>query len=257
MIIHDMEGEIQIGDSFRTPKFRKANKLRTFDRVVANPMWNQTEFRETDYDADELDRFPKEAGYPGSRADWGWMQHIHASLKQAGRAAVVLDTGAATRGSGASSASKEKDVRRWFIERDLIDGVIYLPENLFYNTGAPGLIVVLDTAKPPDRNRKLFLLNASHEFRKGDPKNYIPEDGIDRISETFRTWTEVDGYSRAVPLEEIASNDFNILPSRYVHRGGANDHRPLSDLLDDLSVLEHEATSVTAVLREILKDLGA
>ncbi len=99
MIIHDMEGEIQIGDTFRNPKFRKGNRLQTFDRVVANPMWNQTEFKEKDYDADELDRFPKGAGFPGSKADWGWMQHILASLKPGGRTAVVLDTGASSRGA--------------------------------------------------------------------------------------------------------------------------------------------------------------
>jgi len=97
MIIHDMEGEIQIGDTFRKPKFRQGNRLQTFDRVVADPMWNQTEFKEKDYDADELDRFPKGAGFPGAKADWGWLQHILASLKPSGRAAVVLDTGAASR----------------------------------------------------------------------------------------------------------------------------------------------------------------
>ncbi len=173
MIIHDMEGEIQIGDTFRKPKFRQGNRLQTFDRVVANPMWNQTEFKEKDYDADELDRFPKGAGFPGSKADWGWVQHILASLKPEGRAAVVLDTGAASRGSGNANTNKEKDVRRWFVEQDFIEGVIYLPENLFYNTTAPGIILVLNRAKPKERKEKLFLLNASREFTKGDPKNYI------------------------------------------------------------------------------------
>jgi hypothetical protein len=129
-----MEGEIQIGDTFRKPKFRQGNRLQTFDRVVANPMWNQNEFKEKDYDADELDRFPKGAGYPGNKADWGWMQHILASMNNKGRAAVVLDTGAASRGSGNANTNKEKDVRRWFVEQDLIEGVIYLPENLFHNT---------------------------------------------------------------------------------------------------------------------------
>ena len=123
MIIHDMEGEIQIGDTFRKPKFRHGNRLQTFDRVVANPMWNQTEFKEKDYDADELDRFPKGGGYPGAKADWGWLQHILASLKEKGRAAVVLDTGAASRGSGNVNSNKETDVRRWFVEQDLIEGV--------------------------------------------------------------------------------------------------------------------------------------
>jgi len=113
MIIHDMEGEIQIGDTFRKPKFRKGNRLQTFDRVVANPMWNQTEFKEKDYDADELDRFPKGAGFPGGKADWGWMQHILASLNDKGRAAVVLGTGAASRGSGnANNAIRKTKVGR-------------------------------------------------------------------------------------------------------------------------------------------------
>jgi type I restriction enzyme M protein len=163
MIIHDMEGEIQIGDTFRNPKFRQRNRLQTFDRVVANPMWNQTEFIEKDYDADELDRFPKGAGYPGSKADWGWVQHILASLNDRGRAAIVLDTGAASRGSGNGNANKERDVRRWFVERDLIEGVIYLPENLFYNTTASGIIVFLNKVKPKERKGKIFLLNAATE----------------------------------------------------------------------------------------------
>ncbi|HEX9271632.1 MAG TPA: N-6 DNA methylase, partial [Candidatus Binatia bacterium] len=217
MIIHDMEGEIQIGDTFRKPKFRQGNRLQTFDRVVANPMWNQNEFKEKDYDADELDRFPKGAGYPGNKADWGWMQHILASMNSKARADVVLDTGAASRGSGNANTNKEKDVRKWFVEQDLIEGVIYLPENLFYNTTAPGIILFLNKAKPAERKGKLFLLNASREFAKGDPKNYIPNEAILRIAETFKVWREVeDGrdrpFSRIVTREEIAKNDFNISP---------------------------------------------
>jgi type I restriction enzyme M protein len=118
MIIHDMEGEIEIGDTFRNPKFRVHNRLRTFDRIVANPMWNQSMFNEKDYDADAFDRFPTDAGYPGSKADWGWMQHILASMKdpsagagQASKAVVVFDTGAASRGSGNAMTNKEKEVR--------------------------------------------------------------------------------------------------------------------------------------------------
>src|SRR5207253_10427141 len=98
------------------------------------------------------------------KADWGWMQHILASLKPRGRAAVVLDTGAASRGSGNANTNKEKDVRRWFVEQDVIEGVIYLPENLFYNTSAPGIIIVLNKAKSKERRGNLFLLNASREF---------------------------------------------------------------------------------------------
>ena len=174
MIIHDMEGEIEIGDTFKNPKFRdKRGKLRTFDRVVANPMWNQDWFTEADYENDELDRFP--AGFPGkSSADWGWVQHMHASMNGKGRAAVVLDTGAASRGSGNAGTNKEKAARQWFIENDLIEAVLYLPENLFYNTTAPGIVLFLNKAKPKQRQGKVFLVNAGQVFEKGDPKNFHP-----------------------------------------------------------------------------------
>lgn len=256
MIIHDMEGEIQIGDTFRNPKFRQSNRLQTFDRAVANPMWNQTEFKEKDYDADELDRFPKGAGFPGNKADWGWVQHILASLKPLGRAAVVLDTGAASRGSGNANTNKEKDVRRWFVEQDLIEGVIYLPENLFYNTTAPGIILVLNRAKPDERKGKLFLLNASREFTKGDPKNYIHADAILRIAGTFSAWQEVEKYSRIVPREEIAKNDFNISPSRYIHTGEADEYRPIAEIVEELEALENDAQETNAALKTILGKLG-
>jgi type I restriction enzyme M protein len=256
MIIHDMEGEIQIGDTFRKPKFRAGNRLRTFDRVVANPMWNQTEFKEKDYDADELDRFPKGAGFPGGKADWGWMQHILASLKPQGRAAVVLDTGAASRGSGNAGTNKERNVRRWFVDQDLIEGVIYLPENLFYNTSAPGVIIALNKAKPKERQGKLFLLNASREFEKGDPKNYIPIEAIARIAETFTSWGEVESHSRIVTREEVARNDFNISPSRYIHTGEADEYRPIVEIVEELEALAADSVVVDAALKTILKRLA-
>jgi type I restriction enzyme M protein len=256
MIIHDMEGEIQIGDTFRKPKFRQGNRLQTFDRVVANPMWNQNEFKEKDYDADELDRFPKGAGYPGNKADWGWMQHILASMNNKARAAVVLDTGAASRGSGNTNTNKEKAVRKWFVEQDLIEGVIYLPENLFYNTTAPGIILVLNKAKPKERRGKLLLLNASREFTKGDPKNFIPDDGVTRIAETFTSWKEVEKYSRIVPRDEIAKNDFNISPSRYIHTGETDEYRLIAEIVEELDALDEEAKTTDALLKDALSKLA-
>jgi type I restriction enzyme M protein len=256
MIIHDMEGQIEIGDTFRHPKFRKGNRLQTFDRAVANPMWNQTEFTEKDYDADEFDRFPKGAGFPGNKADWGWVQHILASLGDTGRAAIVLDTGAASRGSGNANTNKEKEVRRWFVEQDLIEGVVYLPENLFYNTSAPGIILFLNKAKTKDRQGKLFLLNAATEFAKGDPKNYIPEDAITRIADTFNAWREEEKYSRIVTRDEIAKNDFNISPSRYIHTGAGEEYRPIAEIVEELEAIEVESRKTDAALKSILARLG-
>jgi type I restriction enzyme M protein len=251
MIIHDMEGKIEIGDTFKYPKFKQAGKLAQFERVVANPMWNQDTFTEKDYDGDEFGRF-EAGGYPGSKADWGWVQHIQASLSADGRAAIVLDTGAASRGSGNANKNKEKEVRQFFVENDLIEGVIYLPENLFYNTSAPGIILILNRAKPEDRRHRLFLVNGSLAFEKGDPKNFIPEDQIERIAKTFLAWEEVDRFSRVVSLEEIAKNDFNISPSRYIHVAEAEEFRPIAEILGELEELESEATETNRVLMQVL-----
>ena len=228
----------------------------SFDRVVANPMWNQSEFTERDYDADELDRFPKGAGFPGNKADWGWMQHVLASLNLTGRAAVVLDTGAASRGSGNANTNKEKEVRRWFVEQDFIEGVIYLPENLFYNTTAPGIIIFLNKAKPTEQQGKLFLLNASQEFAKGDPKNYIPDASITRIVETFTIWQEEEKFSRMVSREEIAKNDYNISPSRYIHTGESEEYRPIAEIVEELDALEAEADEIDSFLKAVLIKMG-
>jgi type I restriction enzyme M protein len=257
MIIHDMEGLIEIGDTFRHPKFRKGNRLQTFDRAVANPMWNQTEFTEKDYDADELNRFPKGAGFPGNKADWGWVQHILASLNDQGRAAVVLDTGAASRGSGNANTNKEKDVRRWFVEQDLIEGVIYLPGNLFYNTSSPGIILFLSKAKPKERQGKLFLLNAATEFAKGDPKNYIPKEAITRIADTFKAWREEEKYSRVVTREEIAKKDFNISPSRYIHTGAGEEYLPIEEIVEALEAVTAEAAKIDTTLLNFFRRIGA
>jgi type I restriction enzyme M protein len=253
MIIHDMEGVIEIGDTFKNPKLRVRNRLQTFERVVSNPMWNQDWFKEEDYDADELGRFPKGAGFPGAQsADWGWAQHILASLNANGRAAIVLDTGAASRGSGNANKNKEKEVRKWFVEQDLIEGVVYLPDNLFYNTSAPGILLFLNRSKAKDRRGKLFLINASQVVEKGDPKNFIPPAGIERIATVFKAWQEEEKFAKVVTREQVAKEDYNISPSRYIHVADAETYRPIAEIVGELEELDTEATRTNAALRAVL-----
>jgi type I restriction enzyme M protein len=264
MVIHDMEGEIEIGDTLKNPKFRQGSGLRKFDRVVANPMWNQGRdslpYINDDYFInDELERFP--AGSCGGKIDWGWIQHIYSSLKDAstgpaGRAAVVLDTGAASRGSGNQGSNKEKECRKWFVEHDLIEGVIYLPENLFYNTTAPGIIIFLNRQKPAELKDKVYLLHAGKEFEKGDPKNYLTEAGIERIAEAYRQFAEVEKFSRLVSKTEIVKNDYNISPSRYIQINDAETYRPLGEIVEELKALEEEAVVIDAEVKGILERLG-
>jgi type I restriction enzyme M protein len=264
MVIHDMEGSMEIGDTLKNPKFKIGDRLRTFDRLVANPMWNQSRdslsyINDNFFIDDEMERFP--AGSPGGKIDWGWVQHMYSSLKPpakdySARAAIVLDTGAASRGSGNQGNNKEKECRRWFVEHDLIEGVIYLPENLFYNTSAPGIILFLNNNKPAHLENKIFLLHAGKEFEKGDPKNFIPEQGIDRIAGIYNGFKDENKFARLVDKAEIVKNDYNISPSRYIQINDAETYRPLGEIVEELKSLEKEAAGIDAELNNIFEKLG-
>ncbi|MBN2561759.1 MAG: N-6 DNA methylase [Phycisphaerae bacterium] len=254
-IIHDMEGEVLRGDSMRNPKFRGADgRLKKFDIVVANPMWNQP-FDSEVYENDPFGRFVEHGGITSGKADWAWLQHTVTSLNDNGRAAVVLDTGAATRGSGSKNEDKERNIRRWFIEHDLIDGVILLPDNLFYNTTAAGVIVVLSKKKPKERRDKIVLVNASGEFKKGTPKNYLPEDAVSRIASAFKLAKPVDGFCSVVSRDDVEKNDFNISPNRYLRIGSDETHRSLSEIVADLDAIEGEGKAANRALRAVLNVL--
>src|SRR6185437_4681053 len=124
MFLHDYtDSTFQIGDTFTKPGFAAEGAgLKRFDYVVANPMWNQDNYGESLYENDQWKRFERGAA-PSSSADWGWLQHIAASMNDSGCAAVVLDTGAVSRGSGSKSSNKEKTIRQAFVEGDLIEAV--------------------------------------------------------------------------------------------------------------------------------------
>jgi type I restriction enzyme M protein len=181
---------------------------------------------------------------------------MHASLNDKGRAAVVLDTGAVSRGSGNAGSNKEKTVRQWFVDHDLVESVLYLPENLFYNTTAPGIVLFLNKAKPKDRERKVFLVNASQVFEKGDPKNFIPDAGIQRLADTLIGWKEEEKLSRIVDHAELKKNDYNISPSRYIHTSDAETYRPIAEIVEELKVIEAEARETDKAMKNILEKLG-
>ncbi len=147
-------------------------------------------------------------------------------------------------------------MRKWFVENDIIESVLYLPENLFYNTTAPGIVLFLNKEKQEERQNRVLLVNASRIFEKGDPKNFIPDDGIRKIVETLIGWQEEEKMSRIVDHSEIKKNDYNISPSRYIHTGEAETYRPIAEIVEELNAIEEEARATDKALREILRQLG-
>jgi len=254
-IIHDMEIEIARGDTMINPKFRTPEgKLRTFDIAVANPMWNQP-FAADIFANDPFDRFRSSGGVTTGKGDWAWLQHTVACMGEHGRAAVVLDTGAVTRGSGSKNEDKERNIRKWFVDQDLIDGVILLPENLFYNTTAAGVIVILNKRKPSMRKGKIVLLNASKHFKKGKPKNYIAEEDIRPLASMYAKGELVDGTLAVITNEQAKEADYSLGPNKWVDQNGAANLRPLKEIIRDLLKLSEESRLIDDKLAEMLEQL--
>ncbi|VWC40471.1 N-6 DNA methylase [Burkholderia arboris] len=254
-IIHDMEVELARGDTIINPKFRDADgTIRQHDIVVANPMWNQP-FASDLFANDPFDRFRIAGGITSGKGDWAWLQHTLACMDNDGRAAVVLDTGAVTRGSGSKNEDKERNVRKWFVDHDLIDGVILLPENLFYNTTAAGVIVVLRKNKPADRRNKIVLLNASKHFRKGRPKNYLPEDDLRSLAAMYHKGEPVEGELTVITMQQAEEADYNLSPGRWIAQGGDADHRSIKSIMADILALDEKAREIDQTLATLLAPL--
>ena len=254
-IIHDMDVRIERGDTMINPKFKDtAGRISGHDIVVANPMWNQ-DFNQDTFENDPFDRFRTSGGVTTGKGDWAWLQHTLACLNERGRAAVVLDTGAVTRGSGSKNEDRERNIRRWFVERDLIDGVVLLPDNLFYNTSAAGIIVVLSKRKPEARKGKIVLVNAGRRVGKGRPKNYIPEEDIRLIAAAFLKGEAVDGEVAVITREQAAEADYNLSPSRWVGQAAGGDDADLQDIMERFEAIVAEEATVSADLQTVLTRL--
>ena len=254
-IIHDMDIRVERGDTMINPKFKDAaGRISGHDIVVANPMWNQ-DFNQDTFENDPFDRFRTAGGVTTGKGDWAWLQHTLACLNERGRAAVVLDTGAVTRGSGSKNEDRERNIRKWFVDRDIIDGVVLLPDNLFYNTSAAGIIVVLSKRKPEARKGKIVLLNASRRVGKGRPKNYIPEDDIRPLAAAFLKGEPVEGEVAVITREQAQEADYNLSPSRWVSQADTVDQRPISEIIADMQRLDSEAREIDAQLARMLVSL--
>jgi type I restriction enzyme M protein len=180
---------------------------------------------------------------------------MFASLKEGGRAAVVLDTGAVSRGSGSRSANKEKAIRQAFVEGDAVEGVVLLPENLFYNTTAPGIILLLRKGKPEERKGQMLLVNASNYFVKEKPKNAVTEEGIRAVADAYRKWQTQEKLCRVITLEEAREADFNLSPSQFVEVNEQEKHRPMAEILRDLETARAERERADGELAEVLEKL--
>jgi type I restriction enzyme M protein len=220
MILHGNEiAEIRKGDTITSPQLLNGAQLRTFDFAVANPPFSVKSWSnglENDYGRFEFGMPPAKNG------DYAFLLHILKSLKSTGKAAVILPHGVLFRGNA------EATIRKELLKRGYIKGIIGLPPNLFYGTGIPACIVILDKDNAQARTG-VFMIDASKGFMKDGPKNRLRSQDLHKIVDVFNRQLETDRYSRLVPLAEIADpkNDYNLNIPRYIDSSAPEDIQDL------------------------------
>ncbi len=249
-IIHDIDAEIRIGDTMERPAYTNADgSLMQFDKVTANPMWNQN-FDPGQLKNDHYNRFPY--GIPSkSSGDWAWIQHMLASSRK--RVAVVLDQGSLFRGNA------EGKIREAVIGEDLVECVISLPEKLFYNTGAPGAILVFNKAKNTNQKGKILFINASNEFGKHKEirkLNQLYPEHIERIANTFETFQGLEGLSVTKTNEDVLKQNGNLNVTLYVSQITREEQIDIRSVLAEINEVDKRLEEVNEKLNSYMKELG-
>ena len=208
MLLHGIpHADIRQEDTLRRPQHKgKDNELARFDRVLANPPFSQNYLRK---DIEYPGRFPVWMPEKGKKADLMFVQHMLAVLKSDGKLATVMPHGVLFRGG------EEREARRYFIEHGWLEAVIGLPAGLFYGTGIPACVLVLNKKDAATR-KHVFFLNADREYREGKAQNFLRPEDIAKIVHVYRARADVPGYARLVPVADIAAEDFNCNIRRYV-----------------------------------------
>lgn len=218
MILHDNPTAlITQGNTLADPKFKDGDTLKTFDYVVANPPFSDKRWS-TGIDplSDPHERFKHFGTPPDKQGDYAYLLHIVRSLKSNGKGACILPHGVLFRGNA------EADIRRNLIRKGYIRGIIGLPANLFYGTGIPACIILIDKENAHTR-KGIFMIDASSGYLKDGNKNRLRDMDLHKIVDVFNKCTEVPKYSRMVSVEEIEKNDYNLNIPRYIDSQEAED----------------------------------
>lgn len=251
LILHNIKnGNIASGDTLDYPRFSDNGKLKPFDLVIANPPWNQDGYGEERLKkADFRERFS--FGYPpNDKADWAWIQHMLASSNE--KVAVVMDQGALFRGG------IEKNIRKQILEKDWIECVILLAEKLFYNTGASGIIIVLNKAKPKARKGKILFINGLEEYEQHPEVrrlNILATKNIKEISGAYKKFESALGFTKVAGIEEIRANDFSLNIPLYAPLAKNEEKIDIKKVYAELEKLKQEREETEKKIREDLSKI--
>lgn len=246
MFLHGVfSADIRKGDTLREPQHTQAGALMSFDRVIANPPFSLKKWGKDEADKDEFGRFPYGTP-PKDAGDLAFVQHMIASLNAQGIMGVVMPHGVLFRGSS------EKAIRQGILNDDLLEAVVGLPSGLFYGTGIPACLLIINKNKAAERKGKVLFINGELEYEEGKNQNKLRPQDIEKIVDTFDHYRAIKRYSSVVNLATIAENDYNLNIRRYA------DTSPPPEIFDVRAILHggipHREVHNEYIQEEILHD---
>ena len=209
MFLHSVfNADVRKGDTLRDPQHIQGGELMLFDRVIANPPFSLAKWGKEEAENDAYGRFPYGTP-PKGTGDLAFVQHMISSLNAEGRMGVVVPHGVLFRGSS------EKEIRKGILEDDFLEAVVGLPSALFYGTGIPAALLIINKNKPSERKGKVLFINGELEFQEGKNQNKLRDEDIELIVSTFDSYEDLKRYSKVVEMDEIRENDYNLNIRRY------------------------------------------
>ncbi len=252
MMLHGVLGaKIWKGDTIRNPRnLDESGRIMQFDRVLANPPFSLKNWGLEDVQEDGFHRF--EYGLPPqSYGDLAFVQHMVASLKLNGKMATVVPHGVLFRGAS------EGNIRRGMIEKgDIIEAVIGLPAKLFYGTGIPAAILVINKNKDASRKGKVLFIDASNEYEEGKNQNRLTDENIAKIVDAYNKFEDVEKYASVVTKEQLKENVYNLNIARYIDTSEEEEEIDLVAVTERLEELDVKEKEIDSKVKGYLKELG-
>lgn len=273
MILHNfMDADIRKGDTLTDPRHKDdKNNLMLFDRVIANPPFSQNKWwtpsetnieKKLDKDGKEkeitpnynkvvVDKFGRfQFGIPPrSYADLAFLQHMVAVLKEDGRMGIVLPHGTLFR------SGTEGNIRQQLLEKDIVEGIVGLPSALFYNTGIPASVWIINKSKPEHLKNKVIIIDASSEYKEGKVQNQLEEKDVATVVDAYDQEQELDKFMRVVGMVEIKENDYNLNISRYIDTNEAEEEIDLDVVLESIAQLDVKEKAIDKKLNQYFNEL--
>ncbi len=250
MLLHDARGAaIEKGDVIREPKHLNGSTIKTFDKVIANPPFSLSNWGIELAQSNSYHRFSYGVP-PKSYGDLAFVEHMIASLNSNGKMATVVPHGLLFRGGA------EGKIRKGILEDDLFEAIIGLPQNLFYGTGIPAAILVLNKNKTADKKGKVLFIDASNHFVKDGNMNRLRPEDITKVVAAYDNYEAVDKYAEVIAIDEIRENDYNLNISRYVDTTEPEEEVDINAVARRIAEREGRLEESRKQINEFLSELG-